>query len=1197
MRAFLLSPPATGLLAALLLSLALWFAAPLLPIGEPRLFDPTLNRLIAIGVVFLLYAVFVGVWAWRRKRRNAQLVEAIAEPDPTAEAIDAEAERLRGKFAEALGALKKLRFKGGRWGARTVYELPWYVFIGPPQAGKTTALLNARLGDPLKRGERIALEGAQGTRDCDWMFTDHAVFIDTAGRYVTQDSDAEVDRSAWRTFLELLLRHRPKEPINGVIVAISVADLATADAQALRGHAEAVRKGLLEIMETMRARVPVYVMFTKTDLLAGFDAVFQSLNEAERAQVWGASFDYRPEADPRQALSAHLQQVEPEMDALLERLGERALARMQDAADPAARAQIFGFPSQFASLTPVAAEFLRRVFEPDAYSEPLLLRGFYFTSATQEGQPIDRLIGAMAREYGIDPQAAPALAARSGREYFLRGLLEQVVFREAGLVARARRGAASMAGRWAGIAAALALPVALGVGWWTVQSQMSRESDHFLNELTGYDVEVAALAPDAVAEDALAPALAPLDRLRAARDRLREVEPTLLGLGASDIEGLRAQADRAYAKGLDDLLRPRLLLRLERQMYRAIDDPTPLYFALKTYLMVAGRGPLDRGFIADEIGRDWERRFDVVERDRVAALSTHLEAMLDYMERGLIRTRRQLNETLIETARLSAQNVSYSQRAYGLLMAQEAVRALPPWSPTDDSVGALGAERAFMRLSGADLTAPIAGIFTFDGFWRVFMPNVDAAVTAALSETWVLSEQSAARSDDLKLVSDTRRAIRRLYAEDFIKAWTRFLSDLRIAPFRDAGHAAEVLRDIASAASPLRRILEAAARETALSERPEDAAALLAQAELIDFGAGAGSGALGRVAGAASAAGLGGAAKEGEAVSRAFAQLRAFVSGGGEASALNATLRRLAALRTRATDLAEQRVGNLAELAGSDAALALRRDTDTAPEEVRQMIADMLDSFESAVGGGLRAQLSEVWASTVSRACRQRLTARYPFSRGGDDLPLGDFADILGPGGLIDSFFRARLAPMVETSGPDWSWTRLGLSLGLPVERLTFFQEAAALRDAFFPEGGRRPRVPINAYLVAMSPGVRSGALDIGGQQAPFKQGDRGGAALSWPGPAAPNGAEAVLMIDSGATDISGAPLPPTAAQIGQPGAWGLFRLIDRSEFDVIGAGERVRVGFSSGGRRMVLELDLESTRNPLALRAAIARFRCPETL
>ena len=92
------------------------------------------------------------------------------------------------------------------------------MIIGPPGAGKTTALLNSGLRFPLAdrdgAGRGAPASAARG--NCDWWFTEEAVLIDTAGRYTTQDSDAAVDRAGWERFLALLKRTRPRQPLNGV---------------------------------------------------------------------------------------------------------------------------------------------------------------------------------------------------------------------------------------------------------------------------------------------------------------------------------------------------------------------------------------------------------------------------------------------------------------------------------------------------------------------------------------------------------------------------------------------------------------------------------------------------------------------------------------------------------------------------------------------------------------------------------------------------------------------------------------------------------------------------------------------------------------------------------------------------------------------------------------------------------------------
>ena len=150
----------------------------------------------------------------------------------------ADARQLRERFAEAIESLAQIQASGGA----SLYDLPWYVIIGPPGSGKTTALVNSGLRFPLSQKFGAgALRGVGGTRNCDWWFTDQAVLLDTAGRYTTQDSDASADSAAWAEFLKLLQRYRGRRPINGVLLAISASDLLLLDEQARGGHVAAVR--------------------------------------------------------------------------------------------------------------------------------------------------------------------------------------------------------------------------------------------------------------------------------------------------------------------------------------------------------------------------------------------------------------------------------------------------------------------------------------------------------------------------------------------------------------------------------------------------------------------------------------------------------------------------------------------------------------------------------------------------------------------------------------------------------------------------------------------------------------------------------------------------------------------------------------------------------------------------------------------
>ncbi|MEJ1963376.1 MAG: type VI secretion system membrane subunit TssM [Gammaproteobacteria bacterium] len=278
-----------------------------------------------------------------------------------------------------------------------------------------------------------ALRGVGGTRNCDWWFTDKAILLDTAGRYTTQDSNARADSAGWIAFLQLLRKFRSRQPINGVILAMSASDLLVADDKERERHIAAIRARLDEIGRTLRIDVPVYVLVTKCDLVAGFTEFFDDLGQDARAQVWGTTFPIEA-TESGQAP----EQFEKEFARLLERLQLHVLGRMERERDPRRRVGVLAFPQQMAAFGPLLGDLLKRVFSTTDFDSQILLRGVYFTSGTQEGTPVDRMLGAIARAFGVTSAVAPQAAGR-GKAYFIERLLKNVVFRESGLAGINRR--------------------------------------------------------------------------------------------------------------------------------------------------------------------------------------------------------------------------------------------------------------------------------------------------------------------------------------------------------------------------------------------------------------------------------------------------------------------------------------------------------------------------------------------------------------------------------------------------------------------------------------------------------------------------------------------------------------------------------------------------------------------------------------
>jgi type VI secretion system protein ImpL len=207
--------------ALVLLALALVVLLPMF-VGPLRPF------LVRLCILLVLIVAWGGLAAWRmfdQTRASQRLAERLAGAD----IVQSEGAEQANRMKTALGKFKQTA--GGK--SDYLYSRPWFVIIGPPGAGKTTALVNSGLRFPFSDDRLV---GFGGTRNLDFWFADEAVLVDTAGRYTSQDSNTERDRDGWIGFLNALKVNRPLQPINGIIVAVGFNELVQADCAGIDGH-------------------------------------------------------------------------------------------------------------------------------------------------------------------------------------------------------------------------------------------------------------------------------------------------------------------------------------------------------------------------------------------------------------------------------------------------------------------------------------------------------------------------------------------------------------------------------------------------------------------------------------------------------------------------------------------------------------------------------------------------------------------------------------------------------------------------------------------------------------------------------------------------------------------------------------------------------------------------------------------------
>ncbi|HEY2611324.1 MAG TPA: type VI secretion system membrane subunit TssM [Reyranella sp.] len=1169
---FLLSRWVLSFVGIAILAVLVWLFGPLIPS-----FESWVPRLAVVIGLLLTWATSNLSLDLLRRRREQKLESGVAEkaPEKADDGTGEEAAALRERMSTALALLKKARGTRGY-----LYEQPWYAIIGPPGAGKTTALLNSGLKFPLaaEMGQG-AVAGVGGTRLCDWWFTENAVLIDTAGRYTTQDSNAAVDRAGWDSFLDLLRRTRPRQPLNGVIVAIALSDIADAPPAERAAHAGAIRRRIKELETRLGIRIPVYALFTKSDLIAGFTEFFDDLDRERRNQVWGVTFPLaKADAGP-------VGQFPEELQLLVDSLNDRLFDRLQAEQSPERRVLIAGFPTQIATLAQPLQGFLTEAFGGSRLDPAPLLRGVYFTSGTQEGTPIDRLTGLMARAFGLDQRRAAALRPQQGRSYFLGRLVSQVILGEAMLVseppaARARR----IAIRAASYAAVGLLT--LGAAGWLVagHSAGQREIADMSSAFAAYEAIAKETTFDPVNDSDLPRLLPLLDAARNLGQTTGSSGGILAGFDLSQAAKLRAGADAVYRHALGYALLPRLIWRLEAQMRGYFTQPDFLYEATRVYLMLGGQGPLDAALVKEWMTYDWQTQYSgAANLAVVAALQGHLDALLAQPLPPV-----SLDDALVAQARTTFSRVSLASRAYSRIKPSAAAQSLPPWKPSD-VLGPAGV-RVFTRASGKKLSDGVPGFFTVDGFHKVLLPALPAATREVASESWVMGQKVPGNLDNAQQ-TELANSVVKLYLDDYAKAWDGLIQDLEIVPLRSLPQAAQDLYVLASPQSPLKDLLTAIARQVTLSEPPKPSTAEAAAEAAAKKAAAAAAPGATRSAAALSSilSGQPGAAPAlppGHEIDERYKQLRDLVAASGGAP-IDQVLKLLNDLQQQLAKMNAAGVGAPVAAVGSDPSLALRAESQRQPLPLGRWLAAMAESSTALRGGGARQQVIAAYNGSGGPAalCPLAVNGRFPFVPGSSlETPLDDFAKLFAPGGLIDGFFNTQLRPYVDTTGKVWKPQSVdGVAAPVSQADIAQFQRAAVIRDLFFAPGSTTIAVRFDIMPVDLDPGASQVSLEFDGTSVTYAHGPSRSTQITWPGPNHMTNVR--LVFDP--------PPPGGTGVLAQTGPWAMFRLFGQGTLQQAGSPERYTLSFSLGGRSATFELRAGSVMNPFAP-GVLQDFRCP---
>ncbi len=1157
-----------ALVGLLFLAIVIWLGGPYLGIGQSQPLASPVARLSLILLMVVAWAAWLQIRQLRGRQGTKKMSGDLAGQDAVlagnGEARSADERiRLRERFQEAIDTLRKTRRGGGN-----LYALPWYVVIGPPGSGKSTLLQNSGLNFPLSdRFGKDAVRGIGGTRNCDWWFTDEAVFLDTAGRYTMQDSDGATDASAWQEFLKLLCKYRRRRPLNGVIVTMSMADLLVLNEAGRQAHVRAVRRRLDELAEYLRIGVPVYLVFTKCDLIAGFGEFFEDLNAEARSQVWGVSFPIDKTTDGGAAGT-----FGEEFDLLLDRLDTRVLGRLHAERNHARRSAILSFPQQLGAMRDMARQFVEGVFSSHAYGRQPLLRGAYFTSGTQEGAPIDRMMGAVARTFGVDTSRLHTPGAQR-RTFFVERLLKEVLFPESGFAGTdpklERRKIALQAACYIGIALVSALLfLGIATSYGRNRAYVAQVDEAAKNYPVQDDLTAASDRKTYFAR-----VLQRLEALASTQEVARQYDghvPLLMRFGLYQGDALGEQTHEAYIRDLNGILLPGIAAQFRDGVAGNAGDPQALYAYLKGYLML-GEPAHRRADELEALARiEWRRIFPQ-DPQLQQALAGHFHALAN--EPGKFRAIA-LDEGLVSQARATLRAADLSTLVYGSLkLAVDSAGALPV--KLDETLGLLG--NVFRRKSGAPLSEPLPGLFTQPVFATEAAAGIGQAVHQFAEDDWVFG---TTRIDVLQQSQLTRQVLA-LYQQDYIKAWDGLLDDLALQTVGNIQDASAMAAKLSGPSSPLKALLKLVRDNTSDMLRappPDTSDKALAVAKTVAQRRVARTSLAREIASAGVTTAAPGVTDEpGREISEHFAALDKLGEGTAGATPIDHTLGvldQLSKTLLTMTDFSD------ATGQASPALLAARQEVAQLPPPLATLLDALTGQSVALVASGTSGALVDQFRAAAGNDCASFTRGRYPFDpTSTTDIPLQNFGELFGNGGRFDMFFKQSLARLVDTGGTTWHFKAGPGAVGGPPGLLAEAQLADDIRQAYF-RGGNQPEVDFIMLAPKLDPAIGKLVIVVDGQKVEYPSGSSDSTAMKWPGPQPGH----VTISES---DANGASLGTLDYQ----GDWALFRALQAAHLQRQ-SDLRFVASFNVGGHIAEVTIQASSLKHPF-LDTRVQRFRC----
>ena len=1139
------------------------------------------QKIVVIALVLLTMplALITGFLVSRRSKKKAAKEQAEADakveekadgdqPKKAATAPAGNYDDFNKSTEEVVQFLKTSNL--GESGKDAVYSLPWYLVAGTPRAGKSSLVLGSNLNFQTLPSQRQSEQKfVRSTNSIDWRVTSDAVFVDTAGRFQTENTEG-ADADEWAGLLETIKKHRKARPIDGFLLVANAENILSSSDEEVEQMAKVLRTRLDDAMARTKIRFPVYLIFTNADSIEGFSDSFSASKGEGKNLVWGATIPIE-KSDNAQTL------FDGEYEILHDSLMKRRLMRLSAPFPPVRQLRIFNFPLHFGGARRKIGGFVATLFRPNPFSENPFLRGFYFT-AVPTGRP------AMPQD---GRTMAPNQPQTIGQSFFTEKLFRDVVLRDKDLVRtlQEQKQRPPILG-WVltslGALLILALLTLAGVSLYSNKRLLDNasekgeavltivKSDANKNPLTKNPVET---TRELNAADDLRVAMEQLDTYE------RNGAPYYMRMGL--YSGDRMYKEKLlpiYFNVIEQRFKAPTIAKIESELKKfnsstAVVNPSQLttqeednlgkhYDLLRAYLMLS-RDYKDKANATDVSNA--LKNYWTTESKIPSGMEAAAQQQLEFWARQVDRDgdggefpRIFLDQALVKATREKLKVFPAANRYYKRKVT-EVSKDIEEKTGRTTVEDILTRNNADTRFTEGTYTVP--GAYTIDGYRQMELAILQSNVELSIDD-WVLGEQGKTA---IAQTTDASR-IKEFYLRDYAQHWRNFVKGVNVKPFTKE-NAKDALQTFSGVSSPMKILMTQIARNTNFSAKPvatdwwEWAKSFVSPAQAVSTGGNT-------------------------PVEKEFLPLFTFIGTPDKPNApvdqyqseLGKVSNRFSGfsvteINQLSQDLAKDNDKNFPELRQANTKIgsmvATFNSTATGPE-VATLLKKPLENLSSLLGADAQTQLEKTWKEQLLPAAKE-LEKGFPFEDGQTETDLTKLTGFLNPeNGNFSKFYKDNLQKYFD-GNPGQLKLKDASAVKFSDEFVAYLNKILLLREALFQKSAT-PNFEYELKLSPVTDAILEGAID--GQAVksdasvklkfPAAGGTETGVniSLASSGGTVSTSGTAPATASNTATNTAGntnsapvnRPAPATtssntsgssAASIKKPGSWGLFRFFN----------------------------------------------------